>query len=137
MRRDEGGRRQALQERIDCNDEDAAGESRQRGERREPLRGDVRVGREHVVGQRLVVRQRHDRQGGIGEEAELAREALGVAGGGADGEDGTRAAACQLDAGEGERGAIELAPTDDPMAIVRTQGIKDGFRLHLRTDSTQ
>ena len=76
MRIDEGARRQALQRRRQIREHDAARERRYPGERAQPLRDDVRVRREAVVGQRLVVGEREHRQGVGHEELELGLEPL-------------------------------------------------------------
>ncbi len=59
-----GHRRQALQQRVGRQDQAATARLRQLKQGLQPTRGDVRVGREQVVGQDFPVRQRHERLGG-------------------------------------------------------------------------
>ena len=77
---DECPRRKALQRRRQVGDDDAVLESRQPGKRAQPLRDDVRVRGELVVGQRLVARKQQDRQVRGREEAQFLLEAGGLRG---------------------------------------------------------
>src|SRR5687768_10957167 len=80
MRIDEGARRQTLQRCGQVREHDAVREQRYPGERAQPLRDDVRVRREAVVGQRLVVGECEHRQVVRYEELELGLEPLELRG---------------------------------------------------------
>ena len=75
---DEGGRRQRLEQRVGGDDENAAAHAGQGMQQRQPFRDDVRMRREHVVGQRFPVREVAYREIGRGEEAQFFLEPVGA-----------------------------------------------------------